>query len=62
MKEEENSGRSVGVKLTFVWVIELEDVGSGRVIWQHHHPPSNRHLLTGAGLILCKHQITSDSG
>lgn len=41
-----------GVKRTFVWVVELEDVGSGRVVWQHHHPSSNTHLLTGAGFIL----------
>lgn len=41
-----------GVKRTFVWVIELENVGSGGVIRQHHHPSSHTHLLTGAGLIL----------
>lgn len=58
MMEKENSRGSVGgVKLTFVWVIELEDVGSGRVIWQHHHPPSDTYLLTGTGLILWQKEI-----
>lgn len=50
-----------GVRLTFVWVIELEDVGSGRVVWQHHHPSSNTHLLTGAGLVLWQTQDYSGS-
>lgn len=58
MMEKENSRGPVGgVKLTFVWVIELEDVGSGRVIWQHHHPPSDTYLLTGTGLILWQKEI-----
>lgn len=58
MMEKENSRGSVGsVKLTFVWVIELEDVGSGRVIWQHHHPPSDTYLLTGTGLILWQKEL-----
>ncbi len=51
-QKQTNSRCSVGVTLTFVWVIELEDVGPGRVIWQHHHPSVNTHPLTGAGLVL----------
>lgn len=45
-----------GVTLTFVWVVELEDVGSGWVIWQHHHPSSHAHLLTEVGFILWQTQ------
>lgn len=59
-KEKQSSCSLGGARLTFVWVIELEDVGSRRVIWQHHHPSSNTHLLTGAGLVL--RQIWDYSG
>lgn len=59
-KEKQSSCSLGGARLTFVWVIELEDVGSRRVIWQHHHPSSNTHLLAGAGLVL--RQIWDYSG
>lgn len=37
---------------TFVRVAELEDVQPGGIIWEQHHPASDAHLLTGAGLVL----------
>lgn len=55
--EGETNSYVVGATLTFVWIIELEDVGPGWVVWQHHHPSSHTHLLTGAGLILRLHNM-----
>lgn len=46
------SGRCGIQSQTSVWVAELEDVEPGGIIWEQHHPTSNTHLLTGAGLVL----------
>lgn len=48
------------MRKTFVRVTELEHVQPGRIVWKEHHPASNAHLLTGAGLVLQRVWKTSE--